>query len=69
MPLIRPLLVQQEGPGMDQKPCDPQYDDMLKINITETLSVFGSVVVGVFQITFHAKIHANNVFSFFKNHF
>jgi hypothetical protein len=27
------------------------------------------VVAGAFQITFRAKIHANDVFSFFKNHF
>jgi hypothetical protein len=32
-------------------------------------SVFGSVVVGAFQITFRAKMHANDVFLFFKNHF
>ena len=32
-------------------------------------SVFGSVVACVFQITFRAKIHANDIFSFFKNHF
>jgi len=32
-------------------------------------SVFDSVVVGAFQITFHAKIHVNDVFSFFKNYF
>jgi hypothetical protein len=31
--------------------------------------MFGSVVAGVFQITFRAKIHANDVFSFFKKHF
>jgi hypothetical protein len=31
--------------------------------------VFGSVVAGTFQITFRAKIHVNDVFSFFKNHF
>jgi len=31
--------------------------------------VFGSVVVVAFQIAFRAKIHANDVFSFFKNHF
>jgi hypothetical protein len=31
--------------------------------------VFGSVVAGAFQIAFRAKIHANDVFSFFKNHF
>jgi hypothetical protein len=27
------------------------------------------VVVGAFQIAFCAEIHANDVFSFFKNHF
>jgi hypothetical protein len=31
--------------------------------------VFGNVVAGAFQITFRAKIHANYVFLFFKNHF
>jgi hypothetical protein len=33
--------------------------------------VFGSVVaVAVaFQIAFHAEIHANDIFLFFKNHF
>jgi hypothetical protein len=30
-----------------------------------TKSVFGSVVTGAFQITFRAKMHANDVFSFF----
>jgi hypothetical protein len=32
-------------------------------------SVFDSVVAGAFQITFRAKMHANDVFLFFKNHF
>jgi hypothetical protein len=32
-------------------------------------SVFGSVVAGAFQITFYAKIHANDFFLFFKNYF
>jgi hypothetical protein len=32
-------------------------------------SVFDSVVAGAFQITFCAKMHANDVFSFLKNHF
>jgi len=32
-------------------------------------SVFGSVVAVAFQIAFRAKIHANDVFLFFKNHF
>jgi hypothetical protein len=27
------------------------------------------VIAGAFQITFRAKMHANDVFSFFKNHF
>jgi hypothetical protein len=27
------------------------------------------VVAGAFQIIFRAKMHANDVFSFFKNHF
>ena len=31
--------------------------------------MFGSVVVVAFQIAFRAEIHANDVFSFFKNHF
>jgi hypothetical protein len=31
--------------------------------------VFGSIVAGAFQIAFPAEIHANDVFSFFKNHF
>jgi hypothetical protein len=33
------------------------------------LSVFVSVVAGVFQITFRVKMHVNDVFLFFKNHF
>jgi len=33
------------------------------------MSVFGSVVLGAFQITFRVKIHANDVFLFFKNYF
>jgi hypothetical protein len=32
-------------------------------------NVFGSVIVDAFQITFRAKINANDVFSFLKNHF
>jgi hypothetical protein len=31
--------------------------------------ILNSVVVGAFQITFHVKMHVNDVFSFFKNHF
>jgi hypothetical protein len=32
-------------------------------------SVFGSVVAGAFQITFHVKMHANDIFLYFKNYF
>jgi hypothetical protein len=35
----------------------------------ENKSVFGSVIAGAFQITFRAKMHANDVFLFLKNHF
>jgi hypothetical protein len=35
----------------------------------EIMSLFDSVVAGAFQITFRAKMHANDVFLFFKNHF
>jgi hypothetical protein len=32
--------------------------------------MFGSVIAGAFQITFRAKMHANDIFfSFFKNYF
>jgi hypothetical protein len=31
--------------------------------------VFDNVVAGAFQITFRAKMHVNDVFLFFKNHF
>jgi hypothetical protein len=33
------------------------------------LILFGSVVAVAFQIAFRAKMHANNIFLFFKNHF
>jgi hypothetical protein len=33
------------------------------------MSVFDSVVVVAFQIAFRAKMHANDVFLFFKNYF
>jgi hypothetical protein len=32
-------------------------------------SVFNSMVAGAFQITFRAKMHANDFFLFFKNYF
>jgi hypothetical protein len=31
--------------------------------------MFGSVIAGAFQIIFRAKMHVNDVFLFFKNHF
>jgi hypothetical protein len=33
------------------------------------LGLFGSVVAVAFQIAFRAKMHVNDVFLFFKNHF
>jgi hypothetical protein len=43
---------------------------MYKDRIEELIkSVFCSVVAVAFQIAFHAEIHANDVFLFFKNHF
>jgi len=35
----------------------------------ENTCMFGSVVAVAFQITFRAEMHANDVFSFFKNYF
>jgi len=37
--------------------------------IVKMKSVFGSVVVGTFQIIFCAEMYVNDVFLFFKNHF
>jgi hypothetical protein len=35
-----------------------------------TSGLFGVVAVAVaFQIAFHAKMHVNNIFLFFKNYF
>jgi hypothetical protein len=31
--------------------------------------VFGNVVAGIFEIIFYVKIHVNDIFLFFKNHF
>ena len=33
------------------------------------ISVFGSVVVIVFEIIFRVEIYVNNIFLFFKNYF
>jgi len=41
-----------------------------KLRFCHSISrVFGSMVVVAFQIAFCAEIHANDVFSFFKNYF
>jgi hypothetical protein len=37
--------------------------------LLELLSVFDSVVASAFQITFRAKMHVNDIFSFLKNYF
>ena len=41
----------------------------LIIKLTLSLNIFDSMVAVVFQIIFRAEIHANDVFSFFKNYF
>jgi len=33
------------------------------------MGLFGSVVAVAFQIAFRAKMHANDIFLFIKNHF
>ena len=43
--------------------------EMLLILVVMIERVFDSMVAGAFQITFRAKMHANDVFSFFKNYF
>jgi hypothetical protein len=35
----------------------------------EEENLFDNVVAGAFQITFRVKMHANNIFLFFKNYF
>jgi hypothetical protein len=42
------------------------FNTHLCIAIDATTSMFGSMVVIAFQITFHAKIHVSDVFLFFK---
>jgi hypothetical protein len=41
----------------------------VKPNSSVDVKRFGSVVAVAFQIAFRAKMHANDVFLFFKNHF
>ena len=43
--------------------------DLTKLMQDSTKNVFSSVVTVAFQIAFRAEIHANDIFSFFKNHF
>jgi len=47
----------------------PFYVSLMWVCDAMIKSMFGSVVVVVFQIAFHAEIHANDVFLFFKNYF
>jgi hypothetical protein len=42
---------------------------ILGFKVLSMKGLFGSVVAVAFQIAFRAKMHANNVFLFFKNHF
>jgi hypothetical protein len=39
------------------------------LKIEPSKGMFGSVVAVVFQITFRAEMHVNDIFLFFKNHF
>jgi hypothetical protein len=43
--------------------------DLSCANAIRATYLFGSVVAVAFQIAFRAKMHANDVFLFFKNHF
>jgi hypothetical protein len=40
-----------------------------KLKVEKIKNLFDSVIVVAFQITFIAEMHANDVFSFLKNHF
>jgi hypothetical protein len=42
---------------------------ILELKTAVAASMFGSVVAVVFQIAFRVKIHANDIFLFFKNYF
>jgi len=46
-----------------------KHENQIKSVLPSSFSVFGSVVASTFQIAFRAKMHANDVFLFFKNHF
>jgi hypothetical protein len=64
--------------GCQRTPACYEYHDNRKMKFKNAFekfpviagnSLFGSVVAVAFQIAFRAKMHANDVFLFFKNHF
>jgi hypothetical protein len=46
-----------------------QFSERARGENSRFKSLFDSVVVDAFQITFCVKIHANDIFLFFKNYF
>jgi len=64
---IKKLMCVALTPALDRKV--PLLPNARSISLSFLFWVFGSVVVVAFQIAFRAEIHANDVFSFFKNHF
>jgi hypothetical protein len=65
---IKKLMCVALTPALDRKV--PLLPNARSISLSFFFKrVFGSVVVVAFQIAFRAEIHANDVFSFFKNHF
>jgi hypothetical protein len=59
-----------EGDQSSRKGCGSRSSRRLDVMKRDSAkSLFGSVVAVAFQIAFRAKMHANDVFLFFKNHF
>ena len=60
----------QDQYKQDVESTNREREDFInKIEQKRSKSLFGSVITGAFQITFCAKMHANDVFLFFKNYF
>jgi len=66
------MTTKRKSPGLDSSTHLQQGMKKSGINFFSyhsSKSVFSSEIVDIFQITFHAKIHVNDIFSFFKNYF
>jgi ribosomal protein L25 (general stress protein Ctc) len=60
----------QDQYKQDVESTNREREDFInKIEQKRSKSLFGSVVAGAFQIIFCAKMHADDVFLFFKNYF